>query len=89
MDKLSVEGWKLIHDARNIIETARLMVWEKNADGLFQNFIWHTRDVGAAKDPDDMLPIEKNKAREDDQPGGHCFLPSNSMFFFRSFVVSL
>jgi hypothetical protein len=39
IDKLSPEGHKLIQDARDIVETARLMVQEKNADGLFQNFV--------------------------------------------------
>lgn len=43
--ELSSEGRKLISDTRDIIETARLMVKEKNADELFQNFIWHTRDT--------------------------------------------
>jgi hypothetical protein len=45
IDKLSPESPKLIQDARDIVETARLMVQEKNADGLFQNFVWHTRGV--------------------------------------------
>jgi hypothetical protein len=39
IDKLSPEGHKLIQDAHDIVETARLMVQEKNADGLFQNFV--------------------------------------------------
>lgn len=43
--KLSPEGKKLIQDTREIIETARLMVDEKNADELFQNFVWHTKSV--------------------------------------------
>jgi hypothetical protein len=29
----------------DIIETMRLMVREKNADELFQNLVWHTRDI--------------------------------------------
>jgi hypothetical protein len=28
----------------NIIETVSLTTQEKNADELFQNFVWHTRD---------------------------------------------
>jgi hypothetical protein len=34
--KLSSEGQKLIQDIREIVETARLIVQEKNADELFQ-----------------------------------------------------
>ncbi|TDL14084.1 hypothetical protein BD410DRAFT_687000, partial [Rickenella mellea] len=43
VNKLSPEGKKFIQDLRDIVETARLMVAEKNADELFRNFIWHTR----------------------------------------------
>jgi hypothetical protein len=45
IDQLSPDGRKLIQDARDIIETARVMVRKKNADELFQNFAWHTRDM--------------------------------------------
>ncbi|KAF9444701.1 hypothetical protein P691DRAFT_763168 [Macrolepiota fuliginosa MF-IS2] len=45
VDLLSPEGRRLVHDTRDIIDTARLIIQEKNADELFQNFIWHTRDI--------------------------------------------
>ncbi|KAJ2922652.1 hypothetical protein H1R20_g14446, partial [Candolleomyces eurysporus] len=45
VSQLSPEGKKLVQDVREIIETARLMVQDKNADELFQNFVWHTRSV--------------------------------------------
>lgn len=48
------------------------MVQEKNADELFQNFLWHTRDVtveGAKKDPNEVLPVDKEKAMQDGQQG--------------------
>ncbi|KZP14441.1 hypothetical protein FIBSPDRAFT_912787 [Athelia psychrophila] len=67
---LSAEGRKLIQDARDIVETARVMVQEKNADELFQNFVWHTRDVdvdAAKKDPSQVLPVDKEKAKDDGQ----------------------
>jgi hypothetical protein len=57
--KLSPEGQKLIQDARDIIKTARVIVAEKNADELFQNFVWHTRDI----DTNDVLPVDKEKQR--------------------------
>jgi len=58
-DKLSPEGRKLVQDVKDIVETARIIVKEKNGDELFQNFIWHTRDVDSDKfkrDPKDVLP---------------------------------
>lgn len=41
-------GQRLVQDIRDIIHTAKLMVGEKNADELFQNFVWHTQ--GGSKD---------------------------------------
>ncbi|KAH6911282.1 hypothetical protein BKA70DRAFT_1220304 [Coprinopsis sp. MPI-PUGE-AT-0042] len=41
--QLSHDGQKLVQDIRDIIHTAKLMVSEKNADELFQNFVWHTQ----------------------------------------------
>ncbi|KAL6299451.1 hypothetical protein BKA93DRAFT_588333 [Sparassis latifolia] len=67
---LSPDGQKLIQDSRDIIETARLIVQEKNADELFQNFVWHTRDIdlsGAKKDPSEVVPVDQEKARSDGQ----------------------
>jgi hypothetical protein len=70
--QLSPDGRHLIQDARDIIETARLMVAEKNADELFQNFVWHTRDIDlshAKKDPNDVLPVDQKKAQADGRQG--------------------
>ena len=33
-----------MQDTRDIIETARLIVMQKNKDELFQNFLWHTKE---------------------------------------------
>lgn len=65
---LSSEGQRLIQDSRDIIETAKLIVKEKNADELFQNFIWHTRQVdisAAKKDASEVVPVDKEKVKED------------------------
>ena len=65
---LSTDGQRLIQDTRDIIETAREIVQQKNADELFQNFIWHTRDVDvdqAKKDPNEVVPVDKEKAKSD------------------------
>jgi len=72
IDKLFPDDRKLIQDARNIIETARQVVQEKNADELLHNFVWHTRDVDVSqtkKDPDEVLPIDKIKAKDDGRNG--------------------
>ena len=69
-NELSPEGKKLIADTRDIIETARLIVKEKNADELFQNFVWHTRDTDfdqAKKDPNQVIPVDQEKAKSDGQ----------------------
>ncbi|KAF9560678.1 hypothetical protein CPC08DRAFT_665210 [Agrocybe pediades] len=43
--QLSPEGRKLVQDVKEIIATSKLIVQEKNADELVQEFIWRTRDV--------------------------------------------
>ena len=42
-EELSSDGRRLVQDTRDILETARRIVQQKNADELFQNFVWHTR----------------------------------------------
>jgi hypothetical protein len=72
--KLSSEGKKLSQDTRDIIETAREMVRQKNADELFQQFIWHTREVdregmkGSVK-VNTPEGVDKDKVSEDQQQG--------------------
>jgi hypothetical protein len=69
---LSRDGRKLIEDVRDIIETSQTMVREKNADELFQNFVWHTRDVNvdrAKKDPDAIKPVDGEKVNNDANEG--------------------
>ena len=71
-DQLSPEGKKLIHDTRDIIETARLIVKGKNADELFQKFVWHTRDIsleGAKVRPEEVSPAERERMEEDNKAG--------------------
>ena len=68
-EKLSPGGQKLIHDVKDIIETARRIVSEKNADEMFQYFIWHTREV----DREALVPGETSakgeKTKEDTEQG--------------------
>lgn len=70
-DQLSPEGRKLIQDCRDIIETARLIVQEKNSDELFQNFLWNTNSVDLSnvkKDPNEVL-VENSKVQDDRRQG--------------------
>ncbi|KAG9010125.1 hypothetical protein FRB94_004366 [Tulasnella sp. JGI-2019a] len=65
---LSPDGQKLIADARDIVESARLIVKNKNADELFQNFVYHTSgtDFSKAKvDTDAAAPISQDQAKQD------------------------
>jgi hypothetical protein len=48
------------------------MVQEKNAHELFQNFLWHMRDIDisqAKKDPGAVLTVDMSKAKDDGETG--------------------
>ena len=70
-NELSPDGRRLVQDTRDIIETARLMVQQKNADELFQNFVWHTRAVDTAPAKNiansDNIPVDQQKLKQDGQ----------------------
>lgn len=76
--KLSPDGRKLTQDLRDVIETARVMVQRKNADELFQNFMWSTRDVDlshAKKDPNEVIPVDGDKVNKDKEQGMFASIP--------------
>ncbi|WWC90750.1 uncharacterized protein L201_005687 [Kwoniella dendrophila CBS 6074] len=64
--KLSPEGRELIEDFRDIIETARAIVAEKNADELFQNAVWasYSGDASRAKQSG-VVPVSKGDVQAD------------------------
>ena len=67
-EELSESGKVLIQDTRQVLDTMRAIVREKNADELLQNFVWHTRqtDTGRAKkDPNEVLPVGQDKVQND------------------------
>ena len=70
LNKLSPEGRVLIDDFRDIIETARMMVVEKNADELFQNAVYssYSGDPSRAKQQG-VAPISKDEAKKDVDQG--------------------
>ncbi|PPQ90960.1 hypothetical protein CVT25_015686 [Psilocybe cyanescens] len=73
--KLSPAGRKLVQDVRDILATARLMVHEKNADELLQDFVWHTRGAAAQASEggvgggelSEKIPVDKSKADQDSE----------------------
>ncbi|WVQ99967.1 hypothetical protein IAU59_007110 [Kwoniella sp. CBS 9459] len=66
LNKLSPEGRVLIDDFRDIIETARMIVAEKNADELFQEAVWasYAGDASRAKQSG-VVPVSKADAQAD------------------------
>ncbi|WWC71598.1 uncharacterized protein I206_105556 [Kwoniella pini CBS 10737] len=66
VQQLSPEGRELIEDFRDIIETARAIVAEKNADELFQNAVWasYSGDATRAKQSG-VVPVSKEDAKSD------------------------
>jgi hypothetical protein len=75
VDKLSPDGRKLIQDSRDIITTANLIVKEKNADELFQKFVWHTHSVDTDRlkhgGLTEKVPVDSEKAKSDGEEGAH------------------
>ncbi|OCH91664.1 hypothetical protein OBBRIDRAFT_834003 [Obba rivulosa] len=70
IDELSPSGQALVQDIRDILDTTRTLVREKNSGELLQSFIWHTRNVNAErvkKDPNEVLPVDREKTRSDVQ----------------------
>jgi len=73
LKKLSPEGRVLIEDFRDVMETMRMMVVEKNADEIFQNAIYDSyhADPSRAKQSG-VLPVGKDEAKQDlDQASAH------------------
>jgi hypothetical protein len=70
LKKLSPEGRALIDDTRDILETLRMMVAEKNADELFQNAVWssYAGDPSRAKQSG-VAPVSKADAKKDVDQG--------------------
>lgn len=80
--KLSPEGKTLIQDSRDIIDTARLIVKQKNADELFQNFVWRTRDVGIVSGeaaPGTAHEVDRGKLSEDSRIGARIHVSFSSL----------
>ncbi|KAH8916527.1 hypothetical protein BT69DRAFT_767547 [Atractiella rhizophila] len=65
--ELSAEGHVLVEDVQAILQTTRRIVREKNADELFQEFLWNTRGVEVQKGnlKDVSAPVDKEGVNKD------------------------
>jgi len=70
IEKLSPEGKVLIDDTRDILETLRMIVKEKNADELFQNGVWasYAGDPSRARQ-DGVIPVSTDDVKKDADQG--------------------
>ncbi|KAI4525606.1 hypothetical protein K525DRAFT_290071 [Schizophyllum commune Loenen D] len=90
VEQLSSEGKRLVEDSRSIVETARLIVQEKNADEIFQEFVWNTRDVDvASKARTTDAPVGKDQVKEDSQTAAHHLRTLMSLILTNSEVRKL
>lgn len=68
LDKLSPDGKLLVEDVRDILETARMIIAEKNDGELFQNFAFSTRKGDpsrGAKSKSELMPADKKDFQQD------------------------
>ena len=70
LTQLSPEGRVLVDDARDILETMRMMVAEKNSDELFQSAVYssYSGDPTRAKQSG-VIPLSKDDAKADANQG--------------------
>ncbi|KAN0063714.1 hypothetical protein ACQY0O_003764 [Thecaphora frezii] len=78
--KLSDEGNKLIQDVREVIETARQMVLEKNSNEEFQNFLYATRKSDIASNVNVASPLSKDEAQKHRESAGEAFRALVTLF---------
>lgn len=71
VSKLSPAGQKLVQDFRDVIETARVIVKDKNADELFQEFVWETSSTAwdSHNVTKDDMKLDKDKVQSDQEQG--------------------
>lgn len=65
--KLSQDGQVLVHDLRDVIEKAKLLLLTKNEGDLIQDFIWQTQGIGAGNASTPGAPIDKETAQQHGQ----------------------
>ncbi len=62
--KLSAEGQGLVHDLRDVVEQAKVLLLTKNHGNLLQDFIWESQNIDAASASTPNAPVSKETAKQ-------------------------
>jgi len=62
--KLSPEGQRLVNDAKDAVEKAKLLLLSKNHGNLLQDFIWQTQQISGGNASVPGAPIGKDHAKQ-------------------------
>lgn len=79
-NRLSPDGKKLIQDIRELIETARQVVLNKNGSEEFQNFLYATRKTNVAANLNVNAPIAAADVKKDGETAGEAFRTLLTLF---------
>ncbi|SPC61997.1 uncharacterized protein UHOD_13922 [Ustilago sp. UG-2017b] len=79
-NRLSPDGKKLIQDIRELIETARQVVLNKNGGEEFQNFLYATRKTNVAANLNVNAPIAAADVKKDGETAGEAFRTLLTLF---------
>ena len=63
-EKLSVEGQRLVHDFRDVVEQAKVLLLTKNEGDILQDFIWQTQQLDVADTSLPNVPVDKATAKQ-------------------------
>lgn len=80
VQKLSPEGQKLVRDVREIIETARQMVLQKNSNEEFQKFLYASRKADVTDHVGVKPPVSGKDAKKDAETAGEAFRALGKLF---------
>lgn len=62
--KLSSEGQQLVHDFRNVVEQAKVLLLTKNQGNLLQDFAWQTQNLDGGNAAAPNAPVDKETAKQ-------------------------
>lgn len=79
-NKLSPDGKKLIQDVRELLETARQVVVNKNGEEEFQNFLHATRKADIASNVNVKAPLSNEDAKKDGETAGEALRTLVTLF---------
>lgn len=63
--KLSSEGQQLVHDFRDVVEQAKMLLLTKNEGNLLQDFAWQTQNADGGNAGVPGAPVDRNTAKQD------------------------